>query len=43
MSQGKYICRGCVGDTYISDEIKKIIILMSGAFAVIAEKKCAVQ
>ncbi len=43
MNQGKYNCRGCVGDTYMSEEIKKFTILMSGAVDVIAEKNYGVQ
>ncbi len=39
MCQEKYICRGCVGDSYISNEIKKMAVLKSGAATVRAEKK----
>jgi hypothetical protein len=39
MGEEKYICHGCVGDPYISNEIKKMALLKNGAVTVRAEKK----
>lgn len=39
MDQENYICHGCVGDPYISNEIKKTAVLKIGVATVIAEKK----
>lgn len=38
MSKGKYIWRSCVGDPYISNEIRKMAVLKTGASTAKTEK-----